>query len=81
MTYAPSRGLIGELSMGSVDGTYKQVVRDRGGHIDEATVRTRQDLPDTWYGIHEAAEKVDPFGRLVRTPNYRATRPVTYPWG
>lgn len=81
MSYAAPRGMTGELLEGITDGSSKKVVRDRGGVIDQATLNARRDLYDTWYGIHEDPLKVDPFGRIVRTPGYRATRPLNYPGG
>lgn len=81
MAYAPRRDPVAELLMGTIDGTYKEVDQGRGGQVEDTTARTRADLSDVWYGIHEAAEKVTPFGDLVHTPTYRPTRPVTYPWG
>ncbi len=79
MAYAPQRGLSAELAEGSTDGVYKKVIRDRGGFPEDTTAHARNDLADTWYGIHEDANKVNQDGRPVRTPNYRPTKPVNYP--
>lgn len=79
MAYAPQRNLTGELAQGSIDGTYKQVDTGRGGQVEATTADSRQEFADTWYGIHEADVKHDPFGRPVRTPTYRPTKPVNYP--
>jgi hypothetical protein len=79
MAYAPQRSLSDELAEGRTDGVYKKVIRDRGGFPEDTTARARNDLADTWYGIHEDPTKVDQDGRVVRTPNFRPTKPVSYP--
>ncbi|MEV6310034.1 hypothetical protein AB0M10_15715 [Streptomyces sp. NPDC051840] len=75
MSYAPNRSLTGEINEGLTDGSYKKVVRDRGGQVDPATNAAREDLNDLWYGIHETPYKAAPGGRVVSTPNYVPTRP------
>jgi hypothetical protein len=72
MTHAPSRSMNADLNQGSVDGKYKQVVRDRGGigANNSETVRARMELNDVWYGIHEQQVKIRPDGKPVHTPNY-----------
>lgn len=66
-----------ELRQGATDGTYKQVVKDRGGIVETATYDARRDLSISLYGITECADKSVP-GTLgesyrgpytVRTPN------------
>lgn len=76
MSYAPRRSLSDELNQGLVDQTYKTVNRDRGGRIDQATQRARQDLNDLYFGIHEAPVKQRPDGQGVRTPTYVPTPPA-----
>lgn len=73
MAYPRSRSAIDELNQGMIDGTYKQVSRDRGGDIDPATWAARRDLPDIFYGIHEAPVKELPDGLPAQTPTYQAT--------
>ena len=46
-----------ELAQGMVDGTYKTVVRDRGGLVESTTWEARKDLSVKGYGIVEAPEK------------------------
>lgn len=61
-----SRSMNHDLSMGMVDGKYKQIAtRERGGLVDPATVASRQHLLPLWYGTGtEAPTKVRPDGRL-----------------
>jgi hypothetical protein len=40
------------------------------------TVRTRADLSDVWYGIHEQPVKLRPDGQAVHTPNCVYTPPA-----
>ncbi len=64
-----------ELNEGATDGAHKKVIRDRGGIgvTDTLTVRTRADLSDVWYGIHEQPVKLRPDGKPVHTPNFVPT--------
>jgi len=58
-----------ELAQGMADGTYKEVVRDRGGDVETTTWDARRDLSVKGYGIVEKAEKEMPDGiGPVRTP-------------
>lgn len=80
MAYAPMRSMNAELNSGLTDGTYKKVVRDRGGcDIDAATQHSRRDLHDLYFGIHEAPVKQAPTRPDVRTQAYCAT-PEADPW-
>lgn len=79
MSYAPERPLRLDLNAGLTDGTYKKGIQGRGGFPEHTTCETRDELADTWYGIHEAVVKTDPFGRPVTTPNTHTGGPVTYP--
>jgi hypothetical protein len=76
MVYPVSRSMNSELNEGATDGKYKKVVRDRG-QAEGATHASRLDLDDYYYGIHEEPLKVRPDGKLVHTPNYVATPPVS----
>lgn len=78
MAYPTQRSLSGELSEGVTDGTWKKAVRERGGMVEPTTYTVREDLAPVWYGITEARQKTDPFGRSVRTPNTTATRQPAY---
>ena len=73
MATAPSRSCNAELSEGMTDSKYKKVVTDRGGFVEHTTYLERQDLHDTWYGIHEEPDKVLPDALLQHTPNFVAT--------
>lgn len=76
--YAPQRRLRDELNEGMTDRSWKKAIQDRGGFVEPTTYRMRADLAPVWYGITESPEKVDPFGRTIRTPQTVATRPLTY---
>jgi hypothetical protein len=76
MAYAPSRSCNGELNQGMTDGTYKQINRDRGGVIDPATYAARDELDDTWFGIHEVMVKDLPDGLKAHTPTYAVNPPA-----
>lgn len=78
MGYAPQRNLNAELAEGLTDRAWKKAIQDRGGFVDPATYRSREDLAPVWYGITEAQTKIDPFGRPVRTPYTVSTRPLPY---
>lgn len=80
MAYAPMRSMNAELDSGATDGTYKKVVRDRGGFVDAMTQDSRRDLHDIYFGIHEKDVKRAPTRGDVRTQNYRPT-PEADPWG
>lgn len=73
MAYAPSRSMNAELNEGSTDGKYKKVINDRGGSVDPATYRSRIDLYDRHYGIHEEQVKLRGDGKPVHTPNFIPT--------
>jgi hypothetical protein len=66
-----------ELAQGSIDGTYKQVSRDRGGFIEPSTYDARRDLFDLYFGFHEAPVKRLPDNTHRSTPTYQPTPPVT----
>lgn len=77
MAYAPHRSMTADLNEGATDGKYKKVIRDRGGFVDPATTKARLDLDSHYYGIHEEQVKVRPDGKIVTTPNFIRTLPVT----
>ena len=68
-----TRGMNANLAEGMSDGTYKKVVRDRGGIIDEATFESRSLLDDVNFGIHEAKVKILGDGTHTVTPDYVTT--------
>lgn len=68
MAHAPSRSCNSELELGMVDGSYRQVVKDRGGVVDPATYAARRDLSDTFHGIHEAPVMETPDGLKTISP-------------
>ena len=51
-----------ELRLGMTDGTYKQVVKDRGGQVETLTYDSRRDLSVSLYGIVELPDKELPGG-------------------
>lgn len=63
--------LRGELAEGATDGTYRKIVRDRGGVVEDTTYQQRADLADVFYGLHETPVKNLGDGTSERTPNYR----------
>lgn len=76
MAYARPGSVNDELRLGAVDGTYKQVVKDRGGDVETATYGARRDLSVGLYGIVELADKNVPgtIGESHRSP-YAVTTP------
>lgn len=80
MALPPLRSMNAELDTGIADGSYKQIVKDRGGFPEQATYDSRADLHDMSHGIHEAATKqlATKNGRVV-TQDTRAT-PRADPW-
>lgn len=79
MAVNESGGMNANLAEGMTDGKYKKVVMNRGGEVETGTIRSRLDLADTWFGIHEENTKVLPDGRTSHTPDFFAT--VTRPLG
>lgn len=73
MAYPPRRSAIDELNTGMIDGTYRQVNKDRGGVVEGATYAARRDLDDIWYGIHEAPVKELPDALPAHTQNFVST--------
>jgi hypothetical protein len=59
-----------ELLEGMTDGSFKKVVADRGGSVEGTTNLIRKALHDTWYGIHEVAQKPVQDGRVVETEDF-----------
>lgn len=68
-----ARSMSADLAEGMSDGSYKKVVTDRGGSIDETTYAQREMLDDAHFGIHEAASKVLGDGTIHTTPDYVVT--------
>jgi hypothetical protein len=67
------RSMNGELELGMVDGSYKMVVKDRGGVVEPTTHEARQNLHDVWHGIHEAPAMHTPDGAHTHSPYYCPT--------
>jgi hypothetical protein len=58
-----------DFKLGSVEGSYKTVVKDRGGVVETLTGDSRRDLSVEAYGIVEKLDKELPSGRgLFRSP-------------
>lgn len=77
MAHATPRSASADLHLGAVEGSYKLVIKDRGGVVETGTARARADLDDTWYGIHEAPLKQSGDGVVASTPNFVATHPAS----
>lgn len=57
-----NRSVNTELRQGMTDGSYKQVVKDRGGEVEEGAYDSRRDLSVPVYGIVESLDKELPAG-------------------
>ena len=57
-----------DFKLGSIDGSYKQVVKDRGGVVENGTYAARKDLSVKGYGIVECPDKELPCGGTFRSP-------------
>lgn len=70
MAYPRARSCNSELERGMIDGTYKQINRDRGGALVEANAAiARAQLGRRLYGITEAQWQVMPdCSDVLRTP-------------
>lgn len=70
MTTAQPRNVSAELNRGMIDGTYKQISRDRGGVVESSTYSARRDLDDVWFGIHQKDGVVLPDTRISTAAGY-----------
>lgn len=70
-----SRSMNADLAAGMADGKYKRVRPNTGGVVEPTTAADRTNLSDTWFGVHEAREKVLGDGTTHVTPDYVATEP------
>lgn len=83
MVYPAMRSMNADLEDGMSDGKYKKIVINRGGVTEkELMYAGRMDLSDTYFGIHEIADKVLPDGTVDHdsaeyTPNL-PTADATY---
>lgn len=68
MAYPRTRSVNTELHQGSIDGTYKQAVKDRGGEVEHTTNAARADLNCKNYDIHESPVMETPDGRSFISP-------------
>jgi hypothetical protein len=73
MAYAQPRSSNRELEQGMVDGSYKQVIKDRGGEVEQATWYARSDLSCIYYAIHEAPVMNTPDAQKMVSPYHTAT--------
>ena len=76
MAYPTLRSQNADLNEGAVEGSYKMVVRNRGGVVEDTGPASLEDLSDVYFGIHEEVVKQRPDGVPVTTPYYRHTKPV-----
>lgn len=49
-----SRSMNADLATGALEGSYKLLVRNRGGVVESHASEMREKLDDVWYGFHEA---------------------------
>lgn len=54
MSYAAHRSCVADLHLGMADGTYKQYAMNRGGVVEDTTLRVRETMCGTWHGFNEA---------------------------
>lgn len=76
MTYGPTRSMNADLHIGATEGSFKKVIRDRGGFPEGTTYEARRPLDDTWYGIHEVQEKMSGDGVVLPTRDFVPTPPA-----
>jgi hypothetical protein len=62
-----------QLCEGATDGSYKKIVRDRGGIVEQTAYEERRTLSDVFFGIHEARTKALGDGTYHDTPNFEST--------
>jgi hypothetical protein len=67
-----------DLHIGATEGSFKKVIRDRGGFVEGTTYEARKPLNDTWYGIHEVAPKMSGDGVVLPTRDFVET-PLAQP--
>lgn len=73
MAYPRTRSVNTELSQGMIDGKYKQVIKDRGGEVEQTTWYQRDDLDYVYYGISEAPVMDTPDALKFVSPYHTAT--------
>ncbi len=78
MAYAQPRSANRELEQGMVDSKYKQVIKDRGGVVEQGTWYARDELSWIYYGICEAPVMDTPDGQKC-TPLYHTDTPCPNP--
>lgn len=76
MTYGPTRSMNADLHIGATEGSFKKVIRNRGGFVEATTTAARQPLNDTWYGIHETPTQMSGDGVVVPVRDYVETPPA-----
>lgn len=74
MSYAPERSRNGALTDGMTDGTYKKLVRDRGGFVETTTEESRFTLNHDTIAYQQTSPRFQPDG----TTRY-STGDVEYP--
>lgn len=74
MALPVSRSVNRELDEGMTDGTYKKVVQNRGGLVEEGFWLARKQLSTKGYGIVESPTKVLANGDEISTPYTVATK-------
>ena len=73
------RSMNADLELGMVEASYKQVVKNRGGIVENTTYEARQNLADIWHGVHECPAMHTPDGLHTHSEYYCATPPALPP--
>lgn len=69
--YPDPRSMNRDLMEGMSDGKYKKIIANRGGIVEKnLAYASREDLSDTYYGIHEDDIKSLPDGTLDDRSEY-----------
>jgi len=76
MAYPKSFSLTANLERGMVDGSYKQMIKDRGGVVEMHAVIERQQLATRLYGIGEASYQEMPDGSGQVTTAFTVPTPI-----
>lgn len=78
MALPPTRSCLRELDQGSVDGKYKQIIKDRGGVVEQGTWYARDELSSIYYDLIEVPVMDAPDTQKFVSP-YRTATPFPDP--
>ena len=76
MAYPKAASLTANLQRGMVDGSYKQIIKDRGGVVEMHAPDERQQLATRLYGIGEAPFQEMPDGSGPVTTAFTVPTPI-----